>query len=77
MIFDDENVNQAIEFRTNRQKHTDFFFKLHDLKERIEVFNTIFTSKQPKFMHYEYQLKVPIPSLILLEEGIDEAEEAH
>ena len=28
-------------------------------------------------MHYEYQLKVPIPSLILLEEGIDEAEEAH
>ncbi len=53
-LFDDENINAAIEFRTQKSKHTDFFFKLHDLKERIEVFNKIFGSKQPKYMHLEY-----------------------
>jgi hypothetical protein len=35
LMFNDENVNLAIELRNSKQKHTDFFFKLHDLKERI------------------------------------------
>jgi len=47
-----------MELRFQRQKHTDFFFKLHELKERIEVFNTIFGSKKPKFINLEYQRKV-------------------
>ncbi len=48
--FDDENVNQAIELRTHKQKHSDFFFKLHELKERIAVFNEVFRSKQPRYI---------------------------
>lgn len=38
-LFNNEDVNQAIQYRLAKSKHTDFFFKLHELKERIEVFN--------------------------------------
>ena len=41
----DENINNAIELRVNKQKHSDFFFKLHDLKEKIVVYNEVFRSK--------------------------------
>ena len=51
--YEDDNVNQAIELRNQKQKHSDFFFKLHELKERIEVYNEIFRSKVPKFLHQE------------------------
>eukprot|EP00347_Sterkiella_histriomuscorum_P004637 403359696 len=50
-IHDDENVQQAIDLRNQKQKHTDFFFKLAELKERIEVYNEVFRSKKPKFLH--------------------------
>src|SRR5688572_22752395 len=50
-MLDNEDVNQAIQYRLAKNKHTDFFFKLHDLKERIEVFNQVFGTKRPKFMH--------------------------
>jgi hypothetical protein len=33
-----------------RSKHTDFFFKLHELKERIEVYNEVFNTKKPKYI---------------------------
>ncbi len=55
--YGDENINQAIELRQDRQKHTDFYFQLHDLKERIEVYNKIFGTRTPKYMHFEYQQK--------------------
>ena len=46
----DDNINQAIELRLNRQRHTDFFFKLHELKERIEVYNQVYRSKVPRYL---------------------------
>ena len=49
----DENVLQAIELRQQRQKHTDFFYKLHELKERLEVYNEVFRSKIPRFLKSE------------------------
>ena len=48
---EDDNVNNAIKFRQDKQKHTDFFFKLQELNERIDVFHQVFSSKQPKFLH--------------------------
>ena len=44
------NVLNAIEMRTNKQKHTEFFYKLDELKDRIEVYNELFRSNVPKFM---------------------------
>ena len=46
----DENLMNAIELRMHKQKHSDFFFKLNELNERIEVYNQIFNSRVPKFM---------------------------
>jgi len=43
-------VKAAIELRYQRQKHSDFFFKLAELKERIEVYNEVFRSKVPKYI---------------------------
>lgn len=45
-----ENLHHAVELRMTKQKHTDFYFKLHELKERIEVYNEIFLSRVPKYM---------------------------
>ncbi len=36
--------------KTNKQKHTEFFYKLDELKDRIEVYNELFRSNVPKFM---------------------------
>ena len=43
-------MKAAIELRYQRQKHSDFFFKLAELKERIEVYNEVFRSKVPKYI---------------------------
>ena len=43
-------MRAAIELRYQKQKHTDFFFKLAELKERIEVYNEVFRSKVPKYI---------------------------
>ena len=48
--FDDDNVNNAVELRENRQRHSDFFFKLHELKERIDVYNAVYRSKIPRYL---------------------------
>ena len=55
-MFDNEDVNQAIQYRMAKTKHTDFFFKLHELKERIEVFNEVFGTKRPRYL-YNNELK--------------------
>jgi hypothetical protein len=36
--------------RLSKQKQTDFYFKLQELKERIEVYNEIFLTKVPKYL---------------------------
>ena len=46
----DENVLNAIDLRLHRQKHTEFFYKLDELKDRIEVYNDLFKSNVPRFM---------------------------
>lgn len=46
----DENVIHAIDLRQHKQKHTDFFYKLDELKDRIDVYNELFRSNVPKFM---------------------------
>jgi hypothetical protein len=46
----DENVVNAIDIRLHKQKHTDFFYKLDELKDRIEVYNELFRTNVPKFM---------------------------
>jgi hypothetical protein len=46
----DEKTLDAIEKRQMRQKHSDFFYKLDELKDRIEVYNDMFRSNVPSFM---------------------------
>ncbi len=46
----DENVLSAIDLRSHRQKHTEFFYKLDELKDRIDVYNELFRSNVPKFL---------------------------
>jgi hypothetical protein len=41
-----------------RQKHTDFFYKLDELKDRIEVYNDMFRSNVPSFMRKAQKRKV-------------------
>ena len=40
----------AIEKRQYKQKYSDFFYKLDELKDRIEVYNDMFKSNVPSFM---------------------------
>ncbi len=56
--YTDENVLNAIEIRESKKKHSDYFFKLVDLKEKIEVYNYIFKSSQPKFL-FPPKVKTP------------------
>ena len=43
-------MEHAVDIRIHKQRHTDFFFKLHELKERIEVYNEIFRSRVPRYL---------------------------
>jgi hypothetical protein len=36
------DVQNAIKIRLLKQRHSDFFIKLHQLKEKIEVYNEVF-----------------------------------
>lgn len=45
-----ENLMNAIDIRMHKQKHTDFFYKLDELKDRIEVYNELFNSNIPKYL---------------------------
>lgn len=56
----DENTLNAIEKRQGKQKHTDFFYKLDELKDRIEVYNDMFRSNVPSFMRKSPKRKVYI-----------------
>ncbi len=46
----DENTLNAIDLRMHKQKHSEFFYKLDELKDRIEVYNDLFKSNVPSFM---------------------------
>lgn len=53
-----ENLHHAVQLRMGKQKHTDFYFKLHELKERIEVYNEIFLSRVPKYMKRNIKVRI-------------------
>jgi hypothetical protein len=61
----DENLTNAVELRQNKSKHSDFFFKLHELKERIQVYNEVFRSKVPRYLRGD-TLKVGIYATIIV-----------
>jgi hypothetical protein len=46
----DDNIKNAIQIWTKKQKHTEFYYRLHVLKERIDIYNEIFMSRIPKYM---------------------------
>jgi hypothetical protein len=49
--YEDENVLNAIELRNQKQKHTDYYFKLLQLRDKIDVYNFIFKSNKPKYLY--------------------------
>jgi len=67
----DPNLQQAIELRMQKSRSTDFFLKLSELTERIEIFQQIFLSKEPKYIHRkptkDVQKKVKSQKIIMVE----------
>ena len=43
-------MEHAIDLRMKKQKHSDFYFKLHNLKDRIEVYKEIFQTRVPRYL---------------------------
>ena len=54
----DENVLNAIDKRHGKQKYSDFFYKLDELKDRIEVYNDMFKSNVPSFMRKHRKVRM-------------------
>lgn len=47
-------MKHALDLIEKKKVHTDFYHKLDELKERIDVFNAVFGSRKPKYIHMEY-----------------------
>ena len=43
------NVRQAIKWSTMKAKHSEFYYKLQNLNERIGIYKELFSSKTPGF----------------------------
>ena len=43
-----ENVRHAIDLSKKKSKHSDFYNKMSDVMEKIQVYKMIFYSNQPK-----------------------------
>ena len=56
----DDNVLSAIDLRMHKQKHTDFFYKLDELKDRIDVYNEMFRSNVPRYMKKKALAKIQL-----------------
>jgi len=59
----DANIRNAIALRQKKSKVSDFYVRLAELKDRIEVYQQIFLSKQPKYLalyqhHHTLQKKM-------------------
>ncbi len=61
----DENVLKAIDKRYGKQKYSDFFYKLDELKDRIEVYNDMFRTNVPSFMRKSRKVSTNAHSLNL------------
>ena len=46
----DDNIRNAIALRQKKSKVSDFYFRLAELKDRIEVYQKMFLSRQPKYL---------------------------
>ena len=44
-----ENVRNAIDIGKRNKKHSDFYYKLSDLTQKIQVYKKVFYSKTPKY----------------------------
>ena len=51
----DENIEHAIDLRLKKQKHSDFYFKLNNLKDRIEVYKEIFQTRVPRYLRKNHR----------------------
>lgn len=47
-------MKHALDLIEKKKRHTDFAHKLDELKERIDVFNAVFGSRKPKYIHMKY-----------------------
>ena len=54
----------------HKQKHTDFFYKLDELKDRIDVYNELFRSNVPKFMRKKTLVVIDNNNKIFIENTI-------
>ena len=46
----DDNIRNAIALRQKKSKVSDFYLRLAELKDRIEVYQKMFLSRKPKFL---------------------------
>lgn len=51
-----ENVRNAIDLSKKKSKHSDFYYKMSSLNDKISVYKKIFYSSAPKF-EVQYNLK--------------------
>ena len=47
-----ENVRAAIDVAKTKKKHSDFYYKLRLLNEKIHVFTDVFYGKMPNYQMY-------------------------
>jgi hypothetical protein len=45
------DLEYAIKYRHEKNDHTDFYVRLHELTDRIHIYKGLFLDKQPKFIH--------------------------
>ena len=51
-----ENVRNAIDLSKKKSKHSDFYYKMASLNDKISVYKKIFYTSAPKF-EVQYNLK--------------------
>lgn len=50
-----ENVRNAIDVAYMKKKHSDFYYRLKKLNDKIHVFTNIFYNKVPKYQKVWYK----------------------
>jgi hypothetical protein len=55
-----ENVRNAIDVAKMKKKHSDFYYRLRLLNDKIHIYTSIFYSKVPKYQQRWYEVKKKI-----------------
>lgn len=45
-----DEVKHAMELRQNKAQHTEFYYKLQNLTEKIVLYKQLFYTKKPKYI---------------------------